>query len=102
VTLLGEPKQPQIAGRVVDMSGSGLKLILPLPIPCGAAVKIEGDDMLVLGEVCRVELVRGAYDVGLKISHTLGSLAELKTMNRALFGTTVIHGPIASFSRCEK
>jgi hypothetical protein len=86
VTVLGGLKQPPMIGRAVSMSGSGLKLVLPLPIPCGAAVKVEGDNLLVLGEVCRAEFMRDAYDVGLKVSHTLGSLAELERLTRALLG----------------
>ncbi len=86
VTVLGILKQPPMAGRVLDMSGGGLRLFVPMPIPCGSPVKVEGDNMLVLGEACRSAPARGAYDVGLAVSHSLGSLAELALSNRTLLG----------------
>lgn len=79
-------KPRSLTGRVVDMSGSGLRLVLPGPIPCGSPVKVEGDNMLVLAEVCRTEFACGAYDVGLAVSHALGSLTELDRLSRALLG----------------
>ncbi len=86
VTVLGSPKQLPVTGRVLDMSGSGLRLMVRTPIPCGAVVKIEGNDMLLLAEVCRSNYGLGAYDLGLKITHALTSLSELAALNRALLG----------------
>ena len=109
VTLLGAVTQPPMPGRVEDMSGSGLRLRLPAPIACGAPVKVEGDDMLLLGEVCRSqpapsrtasaspsapigqEDAAGSmddteYEVGLTISQVLAPVSSLERFHRALLG----------------
>lgn len=86
LTVLGAPPQPPIQARVKDMSGSGLRLSSPLPIPCGAPVKVEGNDLLLLGEVCRAEPIGDQFIIGLKVSHSLASLADLERLNRALIG----------------
>ncbi len=87
VTVLGVLGSPRFLGIIVDMSGSGLRLKLPLPVPCGAAVKIETGDMLMLGEVVRCEPVGETYSVGVSVSQSLTALAELERLNRALLGT---------------
>jgi hypothetical protein len=86
VTVLGAIEQPAIAGRVEDMSGSGLRFRVPLPIACGAPVKVEGNDMLLLGEVCRSQPALDGYEVALEISHALASVSGLERFHRALLG----------------
>lgn len=86
ITILGILGEPKAVGTVLDMSGSGLRLKLPLPIPCGAPVKLETDDMLMLGEVVRCEPLDQSYAVGLSLSHSLAALSELERLNRALLG----------------
>jgi hypothetical protein len=46
---------PPISGRTLDMSGSGLQLRLPNPIPCGSPVRVESDHMVLMGEVTRCQ-----------------------------------------------
>jgi len=90
VTVLGGPEQPPIRACVKDISRSGLRLSSPLPIPCGAPVKVEGGDLLLLGEVCRMGPVGerlDEYTIGIKVSHSLASLADLERLNRALLNT---------------
>ncbi len=84
LTVLGAIGQPVMEGYFLDLSGSGLSLRLPLPAPCGAAVKIDAQDMLMLGEITRCTPVEGAYVVGIQLSHSLAALAELDRLNRAL------------------
>ncbi len=79
-----------MTGRVLDMSGCGLRLMVQAAIPCGATVKVEGAGIMLLGEVCRSSYGLGAYDLGLKITHALTSLAELAALNRALLGNTKV------------
>lgn len=86
ITVLGILGEPKAVGTVLDMSGSGLRLRLPLPIPCGAPVKVEADDMLMLGEVVRCEPLGQSYSIGLSLSHSLAALSELERLNRALLG----------------
>ena len=89
ITVLGILGDPSAAGSVVDMSGSGLRLKLPLPIPCGAPVKVETSDLLMVGEVVRCEAQGPVYSVSVHLSQSLGALSELARLNRALLGREV-------------
>jgi PilZ domain-containing protein len=66
--VLGMLGEPTIDGCVKDMSGSGLRVSVPLPIPCGASVRVEGKEMVMLGEVCRCEPDQAGYSVGVILS----------------------------------
>jgi hypothetical protein len=68
LTLLKILGEPAFAGHVIDMSGSGLRISIPLPVPCGAQVRLEGQEMLIFGEVCRCDEQDGYYSVGLMVS----------------------------------
>jgi hypothetical protein len=70
VTALGLMGMPPMSGRVLDMSGSGLRLRLPNPVPCGSPVKVESERMVMLGEVVRCDDDAEAYSVGLVLLHT--------------------------------
>ena len=70
VTALGMMGMPPMSGRVVDMSGSGLQLRLPNPVPCGSPVKVESEHIVIIGEVSRCQDDDGDYIVGLMLSHT--------------------------------
>jgi len=71
---------------LLDISSNGLQLRLPKPVPCGTPVKIDGNNTLMLGEVCRCEPAEGAYAVGVQLSQALSSLKELELLNRSLTG----------------
>jgi hypothetical protein len=75
VTALG--LMPPMSGRVLDMSGSGLRLRLPNPVPCGSPVKVESQRMMMLGEVSRCEGEAEGYAVGLMLIHTSPIAAKL-------------------------
>jgi hypothetical protein len=84
VTVLGMNSEGIMNAHVLDVSGKGMRVSLPLPVAPGAAVQVETDDMLFLGEACYSEAVEGGYIVGLTLSHSLTALAELARLNRAL------------------
>ena len=67
VTLLGMIGMPPMSGRVRDLSGGGLRLILPNPVPCGSPIKVESEHLVMLGEVCRCEPDQGEYLAGLMV-----------------------------------
>jgi hypothetical protein len=71
VTALGLMGMPPMSGRVLDVSGSGLRLRLPNPVPCGSPVKVESQQMVMLGEVARCEDDLEGYAVGLMLFHTM-------------------------------
>jgi hypothetical protein len=68
VTLLKILGEPVFSGHVIDMSGSGLRVSIPSPIPCGSQVKVEAQEMLIFSEVCRCDENDGSYSVGLMVS----------------------------------
>ena len=70
VTPIGMIGMPSMSGRVLDMSGSGLRLVLPNPVPCGSPIKVETEHIVMVGEVCRCELDNRVYVVGLMVLHT--------------------------------
>lgn len=70
VTAIGMLGMSPMSGRVLDTSGSGLRVLLPNPVPCGSSVKVETQHMVMIGEVCRCEQDQLAYCVGLMLFHT--------------------------------
>jgi hypothetical protein len=83
VTPIGMIAMPPLSGRVLDMSGSGLRLVLPNPVPCGSSIKVETEHMVMVGEVCRCEMDNRVYVVGLMVLH-IAAVADKPS--RAIMG----------------
>jgi hypothetical protein len=62
--------------EVVDVSGSGMRLLLPFAVPCGAPVEIRDESLLILGEVCHCAWEQGNYAAGIRVMQTLGQPEE--------------------------
>lgn len=75
-----------MSGRIVEISGRGVLVELGAQMPCGSPVRLEGDDSLMLGEVCRCEANGRRWRVALRIRHRLNELMTLERLNRALVG----------------
>jgi hypothetical protein len=73
--------------QAIEFSGHGLRLVIDRPIPVNAPVKVEGDDWMMLGEVCYCRQEGIHFVAGLKIDQTLDNLQELDELNRNLLGT---------------
>ncbi len=58
---------PILQASVLDISGSGLRLRIDLPLPCGAPIEIEWDHLLAHGKVCRCEPEQDSYNLGVQI-----------------------------------
>ena len=86
LAVLGAAGSHIMEAYLLDISGNGLKLRLPEPVPCGAAVQIDDNNALLLGEVSRCDPEAGAFIAGVRLSHRLSSLAELELLNRSLIG----------------
>jgi PilZ domain len=103
VTVLESTTSSPIRGRVENMSGSGLRLKVSSPIAYGAVVKVEGADLLVLGDVCGVSgtglsgtgqagqatagHVNGhGFEFAVQIAQAVGSLSALESFHRTLLG----------------
>jgi hypothetical protein len=76
MTVLTDPPA-RIHARVRNASGRGLGLLTPTPVPPGAAIRIELDDTIVLGEAiyCRGE--RDGHFIGVELDQVLVGLTEL-------------------------
>lgn len=86
VTLTVLTDQSSLASTVLNLSGSGLLLRIPKPLACGTPVSVAGNDILLLGEVCRCEEVPAAWRVAILVRHSLRGLLELDRLNRRLMG----------------
>ena len=86
VTVLGSNEASSPA-QAVEFSGHGLQLVLPQPLQVSAPVKVEGDDWMMLGEVCYCRQEGIHFVAGLKIDQTLDNLQELSDLNASLLQT---------------
>jgi hypothetical protein len=84
VTELGSQGRHPMGGMAQDISGCGMRLKLPQAIACGAPVRVETKDMLLLGEVVRCEPDGEGFRIGLTIHHSLKDLQELDSLCRSL------------------
>jgi hypothetical protein len=83
VTVLTDPPSRH-AGRVVDLSGQGLRLALEASIPTGTPVKIETIDCLALAETSFCLKIGQGFMVGVRVDQVLGGLADLERLRRHL------------------
>lgn len=84
---------------VLDISGNGMRLRVPAKIPCGAGVKIDSKNALVLAEVGWCVREGRSYAVGLTLLHSLSVFKDLEVLNRALFGEDYNHSEVESPAR---
>jgi PilZ domain len=71
ITVLGIQPPWTIPGTVVNLSGRGLGLNASSPIALQSPVKVESDDLLLLGEVCRCQAVGEEFSLGLQVQEWL-------------------------------
>jgi hypothetical protein len=68
-SLLGVPDAGKpIFGVVLDMSGSGIRVELSLPVPVGAEVEIADNRTLILGEILRCDPEGAGYIAAVKVA----------------------------------
>ena len=68
-SLLGMPDAGKpIFGVVLDMSGSGVRLQLSLPVPVGAEVEIADNRTLILGQILRCDPEGEGYIAAVRVS----------------------------------
>jgi hypothetical protein len=85
LTVLGSDETSGPA-QAIEFSGHGLQLVIHRAIPVNAAVKVEGDDWMMLGEVCYCRAEGIHFVAGLRINQTLDNLQELAELNKNLLG----------------
>lgn len=82
VTLLGDD-EVALDGRMVEISDCGMRLMLDRPLPVSAAVRVDYDDTLLLGEVCHATQQGEDYVVGLALDQVLHELTKLNQLAQA-------------------
>jgi len=71
VSLMGEPSAGKpINARVLETSGSGMRLEVAMPVPCGADIVIEDQRLRIVGETMRCDPKSGGYIVAVRVSET--------------------------------
>src|SRR5258706_15849844 len=85
VTVLDVEPHRTMSGMVRDISNHGLGLKVPSPIACGSPVKVEGDNILLLGEVRWCVQFESGFNLGLHVSECLG-LQEIARFRYRMFG----------------
>jgi hypothetical protein len=83
VTLLGASDSRFLA-RILDLSGRGMRLLVDRALSPGSLVKVEAEDVLILGEVCYSLASNPGFEVGLELQHSLIGLRELARRRTSL------------------
>ena len=84
VTVLSQPDRLPFQAMAIEISGSGMRILSPLPVAYQAAVKVELGDVLLLGEVIRVQASAEGNILALKLLHSLDAVGDLHRLNQAL------------------
>jgi hypothetical protein len=61
-----------------------MRVLVDRPLKESMAVKVEAEDMLMLGEVCYSIPSETGFEVGLQLEHSLVGLQELARLNQQL------------------
>ena len=85
VIVLGQRDVP-IPGQVATLSGEELRLLLKTAVHPGAAVRIDVDGTVLLGEVCYCMPEEGAHAVGVHLQHAITLSDELARLMQRLLG----------------
>ena len=89
VTLVSNP-QIRFEARLVNWSGKGACVEMESGLPAGSLVKIEVDDILLLGEVVHSQPVGGRFQIGVRLEHALYHTRELAELARRLLGEAAV------------
>ena len=84
LSVLGAEPHLPIPGRVVELSGTALKVGVQNHLAVGTLIKAEVFESLLLCEVCRSEQTADGFNVVLSVSHSLNLLSQLERLNAAL------------------
>jgi hypothetical protein len=85
VITLGEQSE-ELPARIANLSGTGLRLLVDRHIPAGVTLRIEWDQIPLLGEVCYCQSVDGGYAIGVELEHALLHTRDLARLARELLG----------------
>jgi len=92
VTVLGQGADP-VEGTLDNFSSGGMRLLLDLELPMDAALRVEWEDSMVLGDVRYCVPQGDRYAVGLEIQHTLTDMAGLARLAERMLDAGVSMQP---------
>lgn len=84
VTVLGDADGTPFRAVAVDLSGSGMRILSPRRVSYQAAVKVEAGDLLLLGEVIRIQECEEGHSLTLKLQHSLDFSSSLYRLHEAI------------------
>jgi hypothetical protein len=87
VTVLGGAKVEPLKARMTDLSGRGMRLMLPAPVSAGTAILIESGDTHFLGEVAYCGQMAGGWVVGVEVDQQFRDTVALQNLRRAVCET---------------
>lgn len=73
-----------VMGKAVDLSGRGMRILLPSRLPPGDPIRMELEDALLLGEICYCRPEGDGFLAGVQLDQVLSGMAGLALLNRAL------------------
>jgi hypothetical protein len=85
VTTLGEHAEEFLA-QILNVSGTGMRLLVDRLVPAGMPLKIEWNQILLLGDVCYCQPAERGFAIGLELEHALLHTGELARLAQALLG----------------
>ena len=83
LTTLGEESE-RLDARIVNISGTGMRLLVDRMLAPGQTIKVEWDEILLLGEVCYCQPDAEGYAVGVELEHALMHTRELVRLAQQL------------------
>ncbi|MBL8296239.1 MAG: PilZ domain-containing protein [Bryobacterales bacterium] len=76
LTVLGDQPQ-EFEAYLNNVSGRGLRVVMDAPVALDAAVRVDLDDSIILGEVCYCEPCGNRWALGLEMEQSLSDLRGL-------------------------
>ncbi len=85
IKILDQPGE-QSRARLSNLSASGARLLVERPLPLGAPLQINCDDLILLGEVCYCRPAGSLYAAGIKLEQCLTITEDLLRLAAQLRG----------------
>src|SRR5437879_2498150 len=83
LTVLVEP-ETGVPARVLEASPAAIKVLIDKPADAGAAIRLEGENTLFLGEVRSCRYSGGQFALDIELRHALYNTQELARLARRL------------------
>ena len=93
--VIGETETGQQA-HIEELSGIGARLRTPVRIPLGAAVRVEWDELMYLGECVHCAGPQdGSYVAGIHFEQVLECVGDIRRMMESLMAENWIERPVS-------